>query len=127
MARPSKESFVQPLRIKAKKFDDALAKIRESLEREPAKLVSTGIYIGTAQGLCVDLSQSLIHYGFIEEEDARMAQIENALNTIETCLKEAEVNIPLIGFNVGVATVSSDILKEDLGLTSVAPKASTAK
>src|SRR6478609_6753884 len=114
MARPTKESYLAPVKIKAKRFDDALAKIKEALSREPSKLVDVGLNIGAAQGLYVDLNEALVHGGFIEEGDVRMSQIENALNQIESCLKEAAVNIPLIGYNVGVALVSSDALKENI-------------
>ena len=125
MARPSKVEQLKPVAVKFKKFDESLNKIRESLSRDPARLVDTGIAIGEAQALYIDLNQILNHYGFIDSGDAKMSQIENSLNDIEKCLKENVVNVPLIGFNIGVASVSSNILKEAIGL-NVQTKATKA-
>ncbi len=116
MARPSKTDFLKLTGIKFKRFDDSLEKLKASLEREPAKLVSTGIAIGEAQGLFVDLYETIKHYGFLEDGDTRIARIEISLNEIENFLKEEIINIPLIGFNVGTAIISSNVIKEFLGI-----------
>ncbi len=120
MARPSKLDNLRPLAEKFKKFDEALLKMKGALEKEPAKLIAIGLYVGESQALFVDLNESILHYGFLESGDAKLAQIENALNEIELGLKEETVNVPLIGMNVGIVSIISGLLKDEIGISSLA-------
>ena len=118
MARPTNVELLKPVKIKFKYFDDALEKIKEASQREPPRITEIGLNVGMAQGLYIDLISSLNRRGHIKEDEENSQQIETSLNEIESLLKENNVNVPLISFSVGLAIVSSNLLKDKIGLTS---------
>ena len=127
MARPTKDQYLKPIKNKVIKLDGALARIKEGCQREPAKLADIGLSIGEAQAIFVDMNAHLKQYALVDDDDTILAQMEASLNDIEKYLKEEIVNVPMIGMNTGMLTVCSEILKDNLGLTQVAPEPKAAR